>query len=238
MKHILAFLALSAVLGIGLLPGQLPQAAVSSPNGGENLLRGSEYTITWSCSHCPPGANLVVEVFNTLHSGPGYSGRISPAGVPMGQGSFKWLEVGRLADGSWLVPGPGYKIHLEAIDGSDASDAAFAILELKLPRITAERIAIQRLPRCPECVRIDLRPLREAFRGCPGAFRVVLHADGRQAADLGLFGSGQPWNDFIETRITLAPTALSKGRPGRCELRLSDLKGRLLQSRNVKIQWL
>lgn len=235
MKHILPFLALSAALGFGVLPAQLPQAAVSSPNGGENLLRGSEYTITWSCSHCPPGANLVVEIYNTLHSGPGYSGQISPAGVPMGQGSFIWQEVGKLANGSWLVPGPGYKIHLEAIDGSDASDAAFTILELKLPKIKVERIAIQRLPDCPECVRIDLRPLREAFRGSPGAFRIILLANGRQAADLGLFGGARQGRDSLETRISQPPAA--KGRQARHELRLLDLKGRLLQVREVKVDW-
>lgn len=238
MKTRIALFLFVAALGLPGLPAEVPQATVLSPNGGENLLRGAEAVITWSCSHCPPGANLVVEVFNTLHAGPGYSGQLSPAGVPMSQGFFKWSAVGRLADGSWLAPGPGYKIHLEAIDGSDASDAAFAIVELKIPKIAVARLAVRRLSLCPECVRIDLRGLREAFKGNPVAYRVVLHADGRLAAELGLFGGGQRGDDFLETKLAQAPPARGRRIRPRFELRLFDLQGRLLQSREIRLDWL
>ena len=92
-----------------------------------------EYTITWNCNNCAGSVNVIVEIFNTLHSGPGYHGQVSPAGVPMSQGYFKWLAVGKLKDGTFVKPGPGYKVHLEAIDGSDASDGTFSIALLPFP---------------------------------------------------------------------------------------------------------
>ncbi|GEM_PF-3225395 len=238
MKTRIVLFLLVAALGAPGLAAEIPQAIVLSPNGGESLLRGSEAVITWSCSHCPPGANLVVEVFNTLHAGPGYSGQVSPAGVPMSQGFFKWSAVGKLADGSWLVPGPGYKIHLEAIDGSDASDATFSIVELKIPKIAIPRLAVRRLSLCPECVRIDLRGLREEFKGIPVAYRVALYGNGRQVTELGLFGGGQRGGDFLETKLAQAPPAQGRRIRPRFELRLFDLQGRLLQSREIRLDWL
>jgi len=131
MKKVIVSVLLAGAMSIAVLLATPPQTRVTAPNGNEKLPMGAEYVITWDCSNCTASANVIVEIYNTLHSGPGYSGQISPAGVPMNQGFFKWPEVGKLHDGTLLNPGPGYKIHLEAIDGSDASDGAFSIVKKK-----------------------------------------------------------------------------------------------------------
>ena len=130
-KSIRLLLVIVSVLATTLVAAP-PQVTVTTPNGGENLLLGTEYIIIWNCSNCAGNANVMVEIFNTLHSGPGYHGQISPAGVPMNQGYFKWQVVGKLKDGTFVKPGPGYKIHLEAVDGSDASDGTFSIDKKKI----------------------------------------------------------------------------------------------------------
>lgn len=133
MKKRIVIWMFATALGAVTLCALLPQATVTAPNGGEKLLLGAaNYLITWKCSNCTADKNLVVEIYNTLHSGPGWSGQISPAGVPMNQGYYKWLVVGKLKDGTFLKPGAGYKIHLEAIDGSDASNQPFAIVKMIL----------------------------------------------------------------------------------------------------------
>ena len=116
------------------LTAALPQANVIMPNGGENLLLGTEYIVAWNCSNCAVNANVTIAIFNILHSGPGYQGQISPDGIPMNQGFFKWPTVGKLIDGTFVKPGPGYKIRLDAVAGSDTSDGTFSIVEKKIKK--------------------------------------------------------------------------------------------------------
>jgi hypothetical protein len=116
------------------LPATTPQATVIMPNGGEDLPLGTEYIIAWNCSNCAVNAHITIAIFNILHSGPGYQGQISLAGIPMNQGFFKWPTVGKLIDGTFVKPGPGYKIRLEAVAGSDTSDGTFSIVEKKIKK--------------------------------------------------------------------------------------------------------
>jgi len=227
-----------AAISAAALSAAPPQAAVSSPNGGENLVMGTEYTIIWNCSNCAGSAHVIVEIANTIHSGPGYSGQISPAGVPMSQGFFKWQAVGKLSDGTWIVPGPGYRIHLEAIDGSDASDGTFSILAPIVPAITVTKLDLAHWPECPECVRIDLRALLDDFRNCRGVYRIALFAEQKEVADLGKFGGRKRMNSFLLTRISRPLQALARDAQGRFELRLFDARGLLLQTKAVRLIFL
>lgn len=229
----LIFIPLSAMA----LVAELPQVTLIAPNGGEDLSWGTEFTIIWNCSNCAGNLHVMVEIYNIQHSGAGYHGQISPAGVPMNQGFFKWPLVGKLADGTWLNPGPGYKIHLEAMDGSDASDGTFAIVKLKFPPIAVSHLNLHLMPDCPECVRVDLRPLREAFKNCREAYRIALFAAGEKIAALGDFGGPKQTNDFLSTRINLPFQVQARQRRGRFELRLFNAQGQLLQAREVQLNF-
>ncbi len=235
-KSMLRLACLVGILAVAL-PAAPPQATVTSPNGGENLLLGSEHSITWDCSDCAGNANVIIEIFNTLNSGPGYHGQISPGGVPMSQGVYQWQEVGKLSDGTFVKPGPGYKIHLEAIDGSDASDGTFAIVKLELPRIVISQLNLSHLPGCPECVRIELKPLLDPFKNCRGIFRLALFANGEIAAELGKFGNRKRMRDFVDTRLSLPLQDLAQGRRGRFELRLFNSRGQLMQAQAVQLHF-
>lgn len=238
MKRKIICLVWLAVFSVAELFATLPQTTVSSPNGGENLVMGTEYTITWNCSNCSASAYVIVEITNTIHSGPGYAGRISPAGVPMSQGFFKWPTVGKLSDGTWIIPGSGYRIHLEAIDGSDASDGTFSIVTLKIPKITIAQLELSHWPECLECGRIELKALLDDFKHCRAEYRVALFANGKEVADLGKFGGPGRRSDFLLTRMNQPFQALTKGQRGRFELRLFNVQGLLLQTKAVHLIFL
>ena len=203
-----------AAISAAALSAAPPQAAVSSPNGGENLVMGTEYTIIWNCSNCAGSAHVIVEIANTIHSGPGYSGQISPAGVPMSQGFFKWQAVGKLSDGT------------------------FSILAPIVPAITVTKLDLAHWPECPECVRIDLRALLDDFRNCRGVYRIALFAEQKEVADLGKFGGRKRMNSFLLTRISRPLQALARDAQGRFELRLFDARGLLLQTKAVRLIFL
>jgi len=234
MKKLVLLFLVSACFMAMMLQAALPQAAVTSPNGGEILYKDGEYTITWNCSNCAGNVNVIVEIYNTEHSGPGYHGQISPGGVPMSQGFFKWLAVGKLKDGSYLNPDSGYKIHLEAVDGSDASDGTFSI-RVMLRKIVITRLDLHRLPNCPECVRIDLKPLLENFKNCQDVYRISLFANDLPVADLGEFGGQKRMHDFIDARLGQPLQVQAQNRRGRFELRLFNRQGQLLQTQPVQL---
>ena len=233
-KSIRIFLLLVCVTA-SVQAGIPPQATVVAPNGGENLIVGSEYTITWTCTNC--AGNVIVEIYNTLHTGAGYSGQISLAGIPMIQGFYKWQAVGKLKDGNSLIPGPGYKIHLEAVDGSDASDGTFSIMALKHihPKITLTEVSLIHIPDCPECFRMNLKPLNDIFNNQKKLFHVSLFANGTEVAKLGRFGADTPAAEFIDLRLDASLQDMARNRRGRFELRLFDAQGRLLQTQAVQL---
>jgi hypothetical protein len=87
-----------------------------SPNGGENLLIGTTWDITWKA---PANSGLLKISLWKNDVRLGYiAGNINPA-----SGSYTWT-VGDYASGT-AAAGTGYKIKIEGIANSDVSDTTF-----------------------------------------------------------------------------------------------------------------
>jgi len=97
-------LLLATVFVIGafsFVSGQAPYVTVTSPNGGETLLKGSSHTITW-------GDNLTANVIIDLYSGTSsatctYSMNIAAS---VGGNSYSWVVP------NWMTPGTNYFIKI------------------------------------------------------------------------------------------------------------------------------
>lgn len=91
---------------------------VTAPNGGENIVRGTPFTIRWQTNIT--SGNLIIELLqnNVL------LGVINP-GVPAVQGSFSWIATTTLGLGT-----DGYRIRIRTDDNraSDVSDNDFRLL--------------------------------------------------------------------------------------------------------------
>ncbi len=96
------------------------QIQVTSPNGGETWVAGSQQAITWNSGGYSGSVRLVL-FRNTTKIG-----QIA-TGIPAAQGSYLWT-VGQHANGT-AAPGGLYSIRLIAADGSqsDYGDDPFAI---------------------------------------------------------------------------------------------------------------
>lgn len=99
----------------------IAELTVTSPNGGESLIKDSTHTITWQASYFSTHIKI------TLWQGDTRIGVIAPDLDP-GPGSFNW-NVGDYAGGS-ADPGAGYRIKIKArnLRISDFSDSAFSIV--------------------------------------------------------------------------------------------------------------
>lgn len=95
---------------------------VTSPNGGEQWVKGSNRNITWSTSAITAGTYQV-----TVWRGGSNLGVVA-TGLPANQHSFPWT-VGNLVGGSELSDGTGYtiKVRLQGEDANDFSDRPFEI---------------------------------------------------------------------------------------------------------------
>lgn len=94
------------------------------PNGGENLVLGTDnYPIQWSAANLGAGVRI-----RLLRNGTVVGAIVGE--VPADSSPFLW-KVGRLASGTMVEPGSGYKVIVQAIGGSaEAQSAApFAIVE-------------------------------------------------------------------------------------------------------------
>ena len=95
------------------------QAQVTSPNGGESWVSGSQHAITWNANGYGGTVRLI------LFKNAGKIGQIT-ASLPASQGSYLWT-VG-VHQGGTAPAGTLYAIRLLAADGTeDFSDGPFAI---------------------------------------------------------------------------------------------------------------
>ncbi len=103
---------------------------VTSPNGGENWIKGTTRNITWTSSGITSGTFTVRLFDGTTNIG------IIQAGIPCTDGahSIPWI-VGNLAGGGTASPGSNFKIKVRqaSLAPNDFSDAPFTISEVVGP---------------------------------------------------------------------------------------------------------
>ena len=93
-----------------------PTLTVDSPNGGETLVPGETYSVTWT------PANVTGDVGVWLELNGAYSAWI--AEVPASDGQVFWTVPG------YVDPGTAYKVHVMSADNNaidDLSDGDFTI---------------------------------------------------------------------------------------------------------------
>jgi hypothetical protein len=101
-----------------------PSITVTSPNGGETLVRGSVVTLTWSYTG-NPGASVKIQLYNgtTLS-------RTITSSTPLSAGTYKW------AIPSLQSLGSNYKIKITSTTNSTISDTSNGTFTIAKPSIT------------------------------------------------------------------------------------------------------
>jgi molybdopterin-binding protein len=101
-----------------------PSITVTSPNGGETLVRGSVATLTWSYTG-NPGASVKIQLYNgtTLS-------RTITSSTPLSAGTYKW------AISSLQSLGSNYKIKITSTTNSTISDTSNGTFTIAKPSIT------------------------------------------------------------------------------------------------------
>jgi hypothetical protein len=154
MKKLLWILALvSFSMMAGAAFASNPQ--LLKPNGSEALCKGSHYNITWTYSG-------VTHVKLTLRQNGEIVGPIT-LDLPPTQHSFDW-EVGKLANGTTVNPGAGFKIRVRTVDNGDYddSDKPFGIIACFSARVPTDRPQLLKFPRLA-ITGVDLVPNAEGF---------------------------------------------------------------------------
>ncbi len=116
----IALIVMVVLFSVGLTAQSI---TVTSPNGGENLVMGHRYDITWNTTGITSGTYQV-----TVWRGDSNLGVVA-TGLPAGQHSFSWT-VGDLARGGEIPAGSGYtiKVRLQGEEANDFSDRPFTIV--------------------------------------------------------------------------------------------------------------
>ncbi len=172
--------AVSVLLGFGLALGIASAQAfnLTAPADGIHLKRGTSCTIQWTHGlyfDQHPEQNGVL-----------YWGSNPIGTAPIKNNQFVWT-VGRKADGTWLPPGT-FEITMEALDYDDTDGPSVTIYVLDFkPGILARRIELQKIPDCPACFSLDLKPIELDMEGMEFV-RVELLRNGQRLADLGRYG--------------------------------------------------
>ncbi len=89
-----------------------PTITVLSPNGGETLTEGSQYTIRWNTSGLPSSQNMSI----VLNAGSGGTGKSIVNNIP-NTGSYTWIVKSYPAfydseSSSWITPNSKYNIYV------------------------------------------------------------------------------------------------------------------------------
>ena len=136
-----------------------PSITVTSPNGGETLLRGAVATLTWSYTG-NPGASVKIQLYNgtTLS-------RTITSSTPLSAGTYKW------AVSSLQTLGSNYKIKITSTTNSTISDTSNGTFTIAKPSITVIS------PNGGESfTRGSVMPIRWSSVGSPGAnVKIVLY---------------------------------------------------------------
>jgi FtsP/CotA-like multicopper oxidase with cupredoxin domain len=104
----------------------LPSITLTSPNGGENLVRGTTQNITWSFTS-DPGANVKIQLISTVQRGTRVVQQVRTLArtFPIGNRSFIWRIP------NFFRPGNNYKIRITSITNpafTDMSDSFFSVV--------------------------------------------------------------------------------------------------------------
>jgi len=133
------FLLMSAMLVL-LATAQAQSITVTSPNGSESWTIGSARDITWNARGISGNANVV------LFRGTSRVGIIKSA-IPVASGSFRWVQAGKLEDGTFVPAGNDYKIKVRSVSAGieDLSDGPFTLAPALVAVTPAVRVSVARL---------------------------------------------------------------------------------------------
>jgi hypothetical protein len=214
-------LVLAAMMLQGTVFGDL---TLIQPQGGV-LVMGNTYPIKWTAP------NSEGEQWVHIYLGE----KLIADHCKKKDGSFNW-KVGQLKNGSFVVPGH-YGIVLESLDG-DAFGKKFTIIAMipgwlgKIPRLEVFPLPDD----CPVCYRVDLRKIKTLIKMPGERFHLKLYSSRRLLADLGQLGGGSVLPDFADIKIPTDKRTLIRKGPGiQYELRLVDARGKLVETRKVKM---
>jgi hypothetical protein len=107
----------------------LPAVTVVTPNGGENIVKGQNYTINWNVNWRPTGINnYTVNIYYRQTTGSNQLNQMIATGISnqdAASGYYNWSLPNALTDGSYkiVITANGYGTNL-----SDESDASFNII--------------------------------------------------------------------------------------------------------------
>jgi len=120
MKKIFNLVSIVLVL---VAPLAAQTVTVTSPNGNESWVLGTPHNITWNCTNA---GSATVNI--TLRNSGGKVGDIK-TGFALSSGSWPWLSVGKLENGTVVAPGTDYtvRINIVGLNTRDDSDSAFSI---------------------------------------------------------------------------------------------------------------
>jgi hypothetical protein len=120
-----------------------PSLTLTSPNGGESWVQGSDQAISWTASDNTLGLRLVLlkdgQVLGTVRDNLGSNG----GSVPWKAGEYQ---------GGLAAPGSGYKVRLETTNGqySDASNGTFTITVAMITKVRP--VQVQALAKKPDLI--------------------------------------------------------------------------------------
>lgn len=213
MKKIAVALILGLCLTAGIASAQ--SFNITAPADGIHLKRGTTCTIRWTHG-----------LFFDQHpeqNGVLYWGSNPIGTAPIKNDQFVWT-VGRKSDGSWMAPGT-YEITMEALDYDDTSGPSVTIYLLDFkPGVLARRLELQKIPDCPACYSLDIKPIELEMEGMEFV-RIELLRNGRRLADLGRYGS-RGFSDGGTVKIELDNGAVKS--PGTFELVVISSAGKEL----------
>lgn len=114
---------LIAVMAVLMAPLAAQTVTVTSPNGNEPWVLGTPHNITWNYTNA---GSATVNI--TLRNSGGKVGDIK-TGFPLAAGSWEWKNVGKLENGTVVVPGTDYKVRINIVgyNTHDDSDNNFSI---------------------------------------------------------------------------------------------------------------
>lgn len=198
------------------------------PKGGEVLVMGANYPITWS------GPNSEGEQQVHIYLGE----KLIADHSKKKDGSYNWT-VGQLKNGTYVVPGH-YSIVLESLDG-DAFGKSFTIIAM-IPILTKiHQLEVYPIPGdCPMCYKIDLKNIKVQIKRSKKQFHLKLYRGNRLVGNLGEFGGGKFLPDFARIKIPGKGRALPRQsqvlkRGGTYKLKLFDSRGKLVETQKVTL---
>lgn len=237
-KTLLTLLFMCTTCGLILADINLIQ-----PAGGQTLTRGTSYQIRWS-GPASEGSQVVTIFIETPNTS---SYWIVDDSRTKADGFFDWT-VGRIKNGT-ILPAGQYKISLETLDG-DAFGQVFTIVNPTftinpkwLKALMRQRIRIPHWPpppHCPQCLRLDLRGLRQMLGIPVNRYQLFLLRGNQRIAKLGEFGRGKRLPGYASIKLgsrarKMKLKTLPIVRGQKYKIIILSSKGRTIHSQAVQL---